>query len=265
MIHPCPTIGPVQCIAIEGAGARRFAQAQFSGNVDALAPGHWQWNAWLTPQGRVRALMHLVDTGDGNLLAVLRGGDAQEIRTALSRYLLRLPVTLAVREFGCHADGPADSGTVASDGTDVVLGYGSRSLRLRTAMGPPVDAGARSAWLLEDIRAGWPTLPVGEPEFLPPALGLEHLQAVSFDKGCYPGQEIAARLRYRGGHKHRLYHLRTHASASNGGAAFPKEITPLDLVTGGGEIHALAVGPLDLPDEIPGPGGPFRVAARFGP
>ena len=265
MIHPCPTIGPVQCIAIEGAGARRFAQAQFSGNVDALAPGHWQWNAWLTPQGRVRALMHLVDTGDGNLLAVLRGGDAQEIRAALSRYLLRSPVTLAVREFGCRADGPADSGAAASDRGDIVLGYGLRSLRLGAAANTQADPAASTAWRVQDIHEGWPRLPVAEPGFLPPALGLEHLQAVSFDKGCYPGQEIAARLRYRGGHKHRLYHLQAHASMLEDAAAFPQEIKPLDVATDGGEIHALAVGPVDLSDEIPAPGGSFRVASRFGP
>lgn len=263
MFRPCPTIGPVQCIVIEGAGARRFAQAQFSGNVDALAPGYWQWNAWLTPQGRVRALMHLVDRGEGNLLAVLRGGDAEDIRTALLRYLLRLPVTLAVREFACRADGPSDSGTVASDGGDVVLGYGPRSLRLGTAANTRADAAASAAWRVQDIREGWPRLPAGEPEFLPPALGLEHLQAVSFDKGCYPGQEIAARLRYRGGHKHRLYHLQGRAPLPEGGVAFGTEITPLDVASGNGEIHVLAVGPLDMPQEIPASGGSYRVVSRF--
>lgn len=265
MIRPCPTIGPVQCIVIEGAGAPRFAQAQFSGNVDALAPGHWQWNAWLTPQGRVRALMHLVDIGDGNLLVLLRGGDAQAICIALSRYLLRLPVRLTVREFGGGADGPADSGTAVRDGGDIVLGYGSRSLRLGTATNTPPDATASTTWRVRDIREGWPRLPAGEPEFLPPALGLEHLQAVSFDKGCYPGQEIAARLRYRGGHKHRLYHLQGRAALPGGGTGAPEEIIPLDMVTHRGEIHVLAVGPLDLPDEIPAPGGSCRVTTRFDP
>ena len=260
---PRPNLGPVQCIVIEGAGARRFAQAQFSGNVDALAPGHWQWNAWLTPQGRVRALMHLVDTGDGTLLAVLRGGDAQDIRSALSRYLLRLPVTLAVREFACCADGPANPGTAVSDDGELMLGYGSRSLRLGANADAPPDAAASTAWRLEDIRKGWPTLPVGGPEFLPPALGLEHLQAVSFDKGCYPGQEIAARLRYRGGHKHRLYHLQGRAPLPEGGMAFPQEVVPLDAVIHDGEVDVLAVGPLDLPDEIPASGGSYRVTSRF--
>lgn len=263
MIRPCPTIGHVQCIMIEGADARRFAQAQFSGDVDALAPGHWQWNAWLTPQGRVRALMHLADPGDGTLLAVLRGGDAQETRTALARYLLRTKATLAVRDFTCRAGGAAAPATAASDDGEVVLGYGSRSLRLGTADGAPVDPDAGLAWRLAEIREGWPTLPAGEPEFLPPALGLQHLQAVSFDKGCFPGQEIAARLRYRGGHKHRLYHLQRQARQPYGTAIFPDGVTCLDAVSHDGTVDVLAVGPVDLPDEIGGAGQAFRVVSGF--
>lgn len=265
MTHPCPAIGQTRCIVIEGADARRFAQAQFSGNVDALATGQWQWNAWLTSQGRVSALMHLVDAGDGNLLAVLRGGDAHEIRAALARFLLRVRATLSVREFACRAGGPAAPGTATIDEGGIVLGYGSRSLRLGTAAAEPPDPDARSVWHLEDIRNGWPSLPAGEPRFLPPALGLEHLQAVSFDKGCYPGQEIAARLRYRGGHKHRLYHLQGPASPSGDRPAFPDGVSCLDAVTHGETTDALAVGPVELPHEFPVAGRTQRVISGFDP
>jgi folate-binding protein YgfZ len=263
MTQPRPLIGDARCIVIEGNDARRFAQAQFSGNVDALAPGHWQWNAWLTPQGRVSALMHLVDAGNGRLLAVLRGGDAEAIRTGLARYLLRQRATLGVQAFACRAGGAAAPGTVAVEAGEIVLGYGPRSLHLGTMQSEPPDAEAQAAWRLEDIRQGWPSLPGGEPLFLPAALGLEHLQAVSFDKGCYPGQEIAARLRYRGGHKHRLYHLQAPATPPGDALALPEGITCLDAVTHGGTTDALVVGPLDLPREPSAASGPFRVISGF--
>src|SRR4029078_11270646 len=63
-------------------------------------------------------------------------------------------------------------------------------------------------WRVAHIRRACPALPGGQPEFMPPALGLERLGAVAFDKGCYPGQEIVARLHYRGGHKWHLCRLR---------------------------------------------------------
>ena len=45
-------------------------------------------------------------------------------------------------------------------------------------------------------------------KFLPQMLGLDKLGAVDFDKGCYLGQEIVARVQYRGEHKRTLTHLR---------------------------------------------------------
>lgn len=256
----------VQCIVIGGSDARTFAQAQFSEDVAALAPGHWQWNAWLTPQGRVQALMHLADPGDGRLLAVLRGGDAQAIRASLARYLLRSRATLAVENHAAFAGGPVASGTADIDAGEVVLGYGTRSLRLGTAGETPFSEAAHAEWRLADIRAGWPSLPAGAPELLPPALGMEHLGAVSLEKGCYPGQEIVARLHYRGGHKYRLYHLQGTAPRPNDAAAFQEgACRVLDEVSQDGTREVLAVGPWDMPNEVSLAGWRYRVVTRFDP
>ena len=47
-------------IELTGADAAAFAQAQFSSDVASLADGRWQWSAWLSPQGRVRAFFSLL-------------------------------------------------------------------------------------------------------------------------------------------------------------------------------------------------------------
>jgi folate-binding protein YgfZ len=207
-VMPHPVSPEVHCLLIEGADARRFAQAQFSGDIGSLAEGRWQWNAWLDAQGRVQALMQLARLGDDRLLALLRGGDAEAMRAGLVRYLLRSKATVTPCVFSGHAGDALPMGSVDADAHEgIALGYGDRSLRLKAPVSD-ADPEASNAWRLADIRAGWPTLPAGEAQFLPPALGLERLGAVSFDKGCYPGQEIAARLHYRGGHKSCLYHVR---------------------------------------------------------
>ncbi|MGH8190464.1 MAG: YgfZ/GcvT domain-containing protein [Rhodanobacteraceae bacterium] len=264
MTAPCPKIANVPCMAIGGADARDFAQAQFSADLDALAPGHWQWNAWLDPQGRVRALMHLADAGDGTLLAVLRGGDAQDLCTALSRYVLRKRVTLAARTFTGRAGDPLPSGMARFDEGIVVLGYGSRSLRLDPSP-QPVDPAARMAWRLQDIREGLPHLPAGDHQFLPPALGLEHLGAVAFEKGCYPGQEVAARLHYRGGHKYRMIHLRGAVPLPPGSIALPGggALRVLDATSDATITDALVVAPLDIPDVINVLDSIYHVISRF--
>lgn len=261
-----PVLGDVSCIVMEGVDARRFAQAQFSGDVDALAPGRWQWNAWLTASGRVRALMHLVDPGGGTLLAVLRGGDVDATCTALSRYLMRTRAMFSVRRYSGCAGGPQPMGTTVIDPDGViVLGCGERSLRL--AQGPAMpEPGSQSAWRLADIRQGWCRLPVGEPEFLPPALGLEHLGAVSFGKGCYPGQELAARLHYRGGHKRRLYHVRGSRALPAGPVADTSGTTAawiLDAITTTQGTDALTVMPSNLSRYINILDNTFEVISRF--
>lgn len=242
-------IGNVSCIAIEGADARRFAQSQFAGDVETLTPGHWQWNAWLTPQGRVRALMQLADTGGKTLLAILRGGDAAGIQADLARFILRMQVRLTMRTFGACAEEARPFGTAeAGPGGTFVLGLGARSLQLVPGTAD-VDPDAMYAWRLEDIRLGWPTIPPGEPRFLPPALGLERLGAVAFRKGCYPGQEIAARLHYRGGHKYRLCHLEMSGQLEPGEhkAKDGAPVWILDTSPSGAGFEALAVLPLDFP------------------
>src|SRR5581483_7163538 len=88
------TLAEAQCIELGGEDARAFAQAQFSGDVRALQPLHWHWNAWLDHKGGVRALMHLADAGDGRLLALLRGGDAEMVCAELRKYVLRAKVRI---------------------------------------------------------------------------------------------------------------------------------------------------------------------------
>lgn len=261
-----PAIGNVQGIVIEGADARRFAQTQFAGNVDALAPGRWQWNAWLTAQGRVRALMHLADPGDGTLLAVLRGGDAETVRADLARYLLRMRASLTPRTFAARSGTPLPLGATASDADNIVLGYGARSLRLDLASNSPPDAGALARWRLADIRQGWPNLPAGDPEWLPPALGLERLGAVAFDKGCYPGQEIVARLHYRGGHKYRLGILHGPALLPPGEVRNEEgslAVRILDAVPGPRGIEALAILPRETLNKIKLMDNIYAVSTRF--
>lgn len=262
-----PAISSVDCIMMEGADMRRFAQAQFAGDVDALAPGHWQWNAWLDAKGRVQTLMHLVDMGDGRLLAVLRGGDAAATREALARYRFRMQANLTVWTFTGHHGGPLPNGTAGTDTGHIVLGYGSRSLRLDPARKQP-DLAAQAAWRLADIRQGWPNLPGGEPTFLPPALGLEHLGAVAFKKGCYPGQEIAARLHYRGGHKRRLYHLQGPASLPEGGirdADGATSVWILDVTTGPDGVDALAVVSDKISSEVNILDNIYTIHTKFDP
>lgn len=193
----------LRLLELTGADAMNFAHAQFSSDVRALEDGQWQWSAWLSPQGRVRAFFQLIRDDGEHLRLLLRGGDAQALRAALAPYVLRAQVALRVIEMPVCGTYQTSAGALALPGTPP---------RWLVVGGPAGDANSapplRDAWRLADIRAGLPMLAADlQDQLLPQWLGLDRLGAVSVKKGCYPGQEIMARLHFKGGNKRSLYRL----------------------------------------------------------
>jgi hypothetical protein len=212
-------LSPFPIIELTGADAVAFAHAQFSNDVAALADNHWQWNAWLTPQGRVRAFFALLRLDREHLTLILRGGDAAALADALRRYVLRAKVTIRVgdfgavgideqNEFGACGLGQPETDTITRNGTTsaIAMSDGKRWIVLGAAR---EGFGANpQRWKLADIRAGIPEIaPALYEEALPHWLGLIRLGAVSVKKGCYPGQEITSRLHFKGGNKRSLYRV----------------------------------------------------------
>lgn len=218
---------PAAVVELHGKDAQAFAHAQFTSDVAALEVGHWQWSAWLDAQGRARAFFMLIRPGPQRLLAWLPLGDAASLREALARYVFRATVRLdVVQGWGVHrldgADAPAArSIRLDRDGCVFALpGRRPRVALLAPALADPSDAAALQAWRTDDALAGLPLLaPELAGEFVPQALDLERLDAIRFDKGCYPGQEIAARLHFRGGNKRHLRRLQLGDRAVPAGTA----------------------------------------------
>jgi folate-binding protein YgfZ len=162
-----------QVLELTGVDAIAFAQSQFCNDVCALSDGQEQWNAWLSPQGRVLAFFRLLRDGAERLRLRLRGGEAEHFRAALARYVFRARVTLR-----------------ATVDAQTLVNFAREDLA--------------------DIRAGIPFLDDAlRDQLLPQWLGLDRLGAVSVSKGCYPGQEIMARLHFKGGNKRSLYRIRS--------------------------------------------------------
>lgn len=216
---------PPHLLEVTGADAAAFAHAQFASDVRGLAVGHWQWSAWLSAQGRVRASFRLLRTADERLLALWWGVAAGPLRDALARYVLRSRVRLQVLAaeaaagyFDAHelptGFAPPSADAYLADARVTLLpvaGAAPRWLAVgdAAALGPldPSDE-ARARWRSADIEAG--IVELGDEQsdrYLPAWLALERLGAVRVDKGCYPGQEIVARMHFRGGNKRWLHRL----------------------------------------------------------
>lgn len=207
-----PTFHVMTCLraetlSIHGPDAIAFAHAQLASDVRRLEPGKWQWSAWLNPQGRVRALLQLICIDEQRLLLLLRGGSAADMAANLRPYMLRSHVTITANEPRRLVDaGPCAAHAWHDDDEGLVLGMDQYALHVTATHG-----GAQ-AWRLAAVEAGHPWLPdVLLDELLAPALSLQRLGAVSLDKGCYPGQEIVARMHYRGSGKQHLWQVESDA------------------------------------------------------
>lgn len=234
-----PTSQNAQAIFVEGPDAIAFAHNQFTSPITTLAVGRWQFSSWLDAQGRVRHLFHLARVGEERLLLILRGGNATDFVEALRRFVFRSRVKLSVAE-GSLTDASAMPLHHVDLRDDVIrLGCGSHAMQF----GNNVDN--TDAWQLEQLHAGWPWLPdAALNELLPPALSLHRLGAIALDKGCYPGQEIVARLHYRGGNKKHLHHVELSQHVEQGSLLQHGDrefIRILQVISHAGRIHALAV------------------------
>jgi hypothetical protein len=73
---------------------------------------------------------------------------------------------------------------------------------------PSLTPSGDTSWRLLDIRNGIPTVYAATSEhFIPQMTNLQLLDGVSFKKGCYPGQEVVARMQYLGKLKRRMYRV----------------------------------------------------------
>lgn len=202
-------------LSIRGDDAAAFLQAQTMNDVLALAPGHWHWNGWLTPKGRVIALFALLRLDPGRFLMLLPDMPAAAMRASLQRYVFRSKVAIEEVELVAAAGaGPAGArGDLivgdTQEGLAIDMGGdgGERSLWLLPpdASREAPEAGVDAAWRAFDIAHGLPRLGPGQQEaWTPQMLSLERLAAFSLKKGCYPGQEIVSRTHYLGQAKRRL-------------------------------------------------------------
>ena len=85
-------------LACGGPDAASFLQAQTMNDLRLLAPGHWQWNGWLSAKGRVICLFALWRRSELDYLALLPDFPAAELQPLLQRYVFRSKLRLAVED-----------------------------------------------------------------------------------------------------------------------------------------------------------------------
>jgi tRNA-modifying protein YgfZ len=189
-------------IAISGEDRVGFLQGLVSNDVAAARPGSAVWAALLTPQGKWLADFFILSDGERLLLDCERA-QLPMVQQRLTRYRLRSRVALKDADLHVY---------VAWDGHPEVTGIAARDPRLPEAgwrvltAEPIVATASEDDWDLYRLRLGLPdgSRDLESEKSVLLEAGFDELNGVSWTKGCYMGQELTARTKYRGLVKRRL-------------------------------------------------------------
>ncbi|MFM8554302.1 MAG: YgfZ/GcvT domain-containing protein [Acidimicrobiales bacterium] len=195
---------PRDVLLVEGADARWFLHSQLAQDIGAMPPGGSAWSLLLSPEGRVDALLRVVCRTDECFTLDVEQGFGARVVTRLSRFVLRAKVTIApvgweVRAYLTGSEPvpqsvrPAGLATCdwGAPGRLDVVADASAMPAGGTRVEPPVIEASR-------VDRGWPSMGTDILEGDVPAGTGVLARAVSFTKGCYPGQELVERMDSRG-------------------------------------------------------------------
>ncbi len=191
-------------LEIGGADRVSFLNGLVSNDVSLAVPGRAVWAALLSPQGRYLTDFFIFSDQERLLLDAPAQAVA-DLQRRLSRYRLRAAVTLqdlsnTVQVYAAWDGAPPEAPITAPDPRLELAGY-----RVLSATKIPETA-SQAAYDAHRLSLG---LPDGPPDLEPEKTllleaGFDELGGVAWEKGCYMGQELTARTKYRGLVKRRL-------------------------------------------------------------
>jgi tRNA-modifying protein YgfZ len=200
-------------IAVSGPEARDFLQGLVTNDVARVAPGNPRYAAILTPQGKI-LFDFLIGEGDGVLLLDCMAAARDALTKRLSLYRLRAKVEIAARD---------DLAVVWSENESPGLMRDPRHHKLGFRAIVPKAEGPSGAGAFQTLRLGLGVpegRDFGQDKMFALDSDLDELNGVAFDKGCYVGQELTARMKHRGTARKRLLPV-------VGNATLPQPETPI--------------------------------------
>jgi len=222
-------------IRFYGTDAGAFLQTQLTNDASLVTGQNSQITGYCNPKGRLLGLLHLIANGD-DYIAITDKNMVPALIKRLRMFVMRSAVKIedlseewavagvwgtGAEEFMRAADYSSTNSpnlsvhsSVHASVTAVCAGFSQPAYRLIGPHEPlaellcsePSSLTSSNQWRLQTVNAGQPGLySVTAEAFIPQMINLDLIDGVSFQKGCYPGQEIVARTRYLGKLKKRMF------------------------------------------------------------
>lgn len=235
-------------LRVRGDDASTFLQGQLSNDLRKLTAETAQLSSYSSAKGRMLAVVFLVRCDDEILIELPRS-IADACLSRLKMFVLRAKLTIEkaddldalaiygtdaaaiLSQYGLPAPAVARQCANSADGLIVVrrlgdvtrysvIGGHEKIAALRAKFGEGLRQDEGKHWRRADIESGIPVvLPETRDHFVAQMANLDLLGGISFDKGCYTGQEIIARLHYLGTLKRRMFIARIDGPAPEPGSA----------------------------------------------
>ncbi len=213
---------PRDIVVVRGTDATSFLQSLVSQDLDAVAVGATVPSLLLQPQGKLVAEFYAHHRADDEWWCVCEGGFGESLAAQLQRFKIRVQVEVEVRA--------EEALVVRGLGLLPALPDGVVAIPVRWHPGPAFDLIGpvpaldvamvdADTYERERILAGVPRLGADIDDRTIPQEAFLELDAVSFTKGCFLGQELVCRIDTRGHVNRLLRRLRAHEGASIGTGA----------------------------------------------
>jgi hypothetical protein len=238
-------------IAFRGDDTATFLQGQFTNDVRSLHADAAQWNGYCNPKGRLLGNFLVWRQGEDYCLQ-LSGDILPGVLKRLSMFIMRSKVqardasdesvrlvvageqalTAVTTAMGAVPEAAmcsvaTDAGQVIRVGDDkfvlsIAPGHAAAVWQTLHQSATPVGA---PVWDWLRLNAGIPMIVAATQEqFVPQMVNLEVIGGVSFQKGCYTGQEIVARSQYLGKLKRRMFLAHVDAEAAPGDSLYSADL-----------------------------------------
>ncbi|WP_419693082.1 folate-binding protein [Mannheimia haemolytica] len=204
----CVPLSQYCLIEIAGVDAEKYLQGQLTCDVVKISVGEHTLTSHCDPKGKMSALLRLYRAENEKFMAIIHRSLLPEALTQLKKYAVFSKVTFTELDTPLYG--------MAGEAAFAKLSENMTALRLTTGQpraivwGEELETTAdEQLWTLMDIQDGIPVLlQQNQFELIPQATNLQALEsAISFTKGCYIGQEMVARAKYRGANKRALFTL----------------------------------------------------------
>lgn len=188
-------------ISLTGIDSKKFLQGLLTNDVSKISADNYLYALMLTPQGRFLYDFFIIDF-DGAILLDAQSTRVDEILKKFKMYKLRSDVAFSLTNLTVFVSDEKIVNTSILDPRSEALGYRTITSDSFESIEPSWYHTIRIEHKIPDAD-----LDMIYERSLPMEMGLEALHAIDFQKGCYVGQEVTSRMKYRANIRKGLYHI----------------------------------------------------------